>query len=504
MRGRAVHWEVLRLSRRPYICLLVLPLLCLVAISGHAANIYVNISHPSASDSNPGTLNLPLRSIQRGIDISNAGDTVIVKSGVYTGGVVLNKSIVLKGDPGARMYPSTPGSGTGVRIAANNCTVQGLHIENFNMAIASYNSPRSNVRVLGNHTVKSQFSCWIDGTDWLIEGNEFERAYWWEGFGDCDYTRMFGRGHVFRRNYIHGSIIPTDLAPAVGSDYAHLDAIQWFGNSGNGEVFQDILIERNFITDIVQGFYISNPDSPEDIANVTIRDNVIWGQFNPMAGQLSNRPVWGILFGSGNGFYPATNVRVEHNLLYNVITCWAGTGGFSGVVERNIFANPSGYSAAYFTGGGSTAGIGGAGDWAYQVYDSGDYWNPLNIEGNPQMKNVNSPLGPDGRPFTPDDGWLPTTSMAKSYGPRMVLDTDQDLLNDDDEINIYGTDPNVRDTDGDGVIDGIEVELGTDPLDNLDFPLLSVDGRAPLAILGFMLVLTATCVFLRRIDRPRA
>ena len=44
------------------------------------------------------------------------------------------------------------------------------------------------------------------------------------------------------------------------------------------------------------------------------------------------------------------------------------------------------------------------------------------------------------------------------------LDTDGDGLLDDDEVNVYGTDPNNPDTDGDGLQDGDEVLVqGTDP-----------------------------------------
>jgi hypothetical protein len=40
-----------------------------------------------------------------------------------------------------------------------------------------------------------------------------------------------------------------------------------------------------------------------------------------------------------------------------------------------------------------------------------------------------------------------------------------DGLYDDDEKAVYGTTPDVFDTDGDGPGDGEEVYLGTDPLD---------------------------------------
>jgi hypothetical protein len=46
----------------------------------------------------------------------------------------------------------------------------------------------------------------------------------------------------------------------------------------------------------------------------------------------------------------------------------------------------------------------------------------------------------------------------------LTNDSDDDGLLDDDEINMYGTDPKNEDTDGDGIGDGDEVTFGTDPL----------------------------------------
>lgn len=45
-------------------------------------------------------------------------------------------------------------------------------------------------------------------------------------------------------------------------------------------------------------------------------------------------------------------------------------------------------------------------------------------------------------------------------------DRDGDGLFDDDEVEVYGTNPDVYDTDGDNVGDGEEVYVGTDPLTN--------------------------------------
>lgn len=70
------------------------------------------------------------------------------------------------------------------------------------------------------------------------------------------------------------------------------------------------------------------------------------------------------------------------------------------------------------------------------------------------------PFSPAGLPGA--DGDLAFELLAAGGGP---VDTDGDGLTDDDEINLYGTNPLNADTDGDGLNDGVEVnEHFTDPL----------------------------------------
>ncbi|VAW54707.1 hypothetical protein MNBD_GAMMA05-1297 [hydrothermal vent metagenome] len=63
------------------------------------------------------------------------------------------------------------------------------------------------------------------------------------------------------------------------------------------------------------------------------------------------------------------------------------------------------------------------------------------------------------------------------------LDSDGDGLGDYDEINIYLTNPNLADTDGDFISDGVEINNGvdpSDPLDPLDWPNFADGDLAPL------------------------
>ncbi len=60
-------------------------------------------------------------------------------------------------------------------------------------------------------------------------------------------------------------------------------------------------------------------------------------------------------------------------------------------------------------------------------------------------------------------------ALAGLFSPRLAhaalqADRDGDGLFDDDETGVYGTNPDLFDTDGDGSGDGEEVYLGTDPL----------------------------------------
>ena len=61
-----------------------------------------------------------------------------------------------------------------------------------------------------------------------------------------------------------------------------------------------------------------------------------------------------------------------------------------------------------------------------------------------------------------DDGLTDGEEIALGTDP-FNPDTDGDGLTDGDEVNVYGTDPLNPDTDSDGLNDGDEIALGTDP-----------------------------------------
>ena len=62
-----------------------------------------------------------------------------------------------------------------------------------------------------------------------------------------------------------------------------------------------------------------------------------------------------------------------------------------------------------------------------------------------------------------NDGLYEDEEIALGTDPNDP-DSDDDGLNDGDEVNIHGTDPLDENTDGDCFDDGVEIEQGTDPL----------------------------------------
>ncbi len=84
-------------------------------------------------------------------------------------------------------------------------------------------------------------------------------------------------------------------------------------------------------------------------------------------------------------------------------------------------------------------------------------WIPSNKSGE-RFYNLSWPIVGD----FPQDGLTIKYSIGTCTDPTKT-DTDDDGLSDSDETLLYNTNARVADTDGDGIPDGIEVSIGTDP-----------------------------------------
>ncbi|HXK21169.1 MAG TPA: MarR family transcriptional regulator, partial [Myxococcota bacterium] len=97
------------------------------------------------------------------------------------------------------------------------------------------------------------------------------------------------------------------------------------------------------------------------------------------------------------------------------------------------------------------------------------------------------------------DGLTDSNEAALGTNPD-IADTDGDGLADGAEVHTHGTNPLVFDTDGDGFGDGDEVAAGSDPLNPASFPH-SVPVVGPLALGALAALLLASGALARRGDR---
>ncbi|WP_123024978.1 hypothetical protein [Mycolicibacterium stellerae] len=95
--------------------------------------------------------------------------------------------------------------------------------------------------------------------------------------------------------------------------------------------------------------------------------------------------------------------------------------------------------------------------------DPNSYAIDVDKDGYPDFYELDKGSNPDDPNSRPPDPVVDTPAAGTGTGGQRP-DTDGDGLFDDDEKNVYRTNPQVADTDGDGGSDGAEVYESTNPL----------------------------------------
>ncbi len=170
----------------------------------------------------------PVKSIKRAIELSEDGDTVVVRGGVYREGtLIVNKSIKLLGEGN----PVIDGEGRYevIRITADNVVVKGLTI---------VNSGRSEVEDIAGIKVEGAKNC-------VIEGNKLKNNFWAIYLANARNCRVVN-------NWIKGPFIVGEVASGNGIHIWHAKSILVKGNYITGhrdgiyfEFVEDSLIEGN-------------------------------------------------------------------------------------------------------------------------------------------------------------------------------------------------------------------------------------------------------------------
>ncbi len=228
---------------RSLISLSVLALSLFLTATGqsHAATYYVDISHPQASDSNPGTEVLPWKTLYRAADPQGteivAGDTVLVKDGNYdaSGGTWTTPAIrpANAGEPGNpitfKVYPGHQAIlTTGADQSAIGSNRDYVVIDGFTIAQAQ----EKGITVFGTgaHRIKGV----------VIQNNTIHNVKG-PGGNNTEAIRIeHATGVIARKNLIFDVHNTNDNQNATGFKFFHTD---------------NLLIENNEISDVIQGIF---------------------------------------------------------------------------------------------------------------------------------------------------------------------------------------------------------------------------------------------------------
>jgi hypothetical protein len=295
----------------------VIPLLSLwaaSAIGGAKAAIYVvDQAAPGAADTNPGTEEAPLRTVQRAADLVEPGDTIFVMAGDYkerikitTSGeegqpIILQamprRSVVVDGFDLQASYIHVVGfeitaekPATAIQLGGSHCQILDNAIHHMMVGVAGTTGqpdPNGNTRdystvthnrIAYNRVYHSQYGFILVGENWLVENNEVNRLFMYtpgNRYDDCDYSRFFGRGCIQRYNYYHGSI-------ASEIRVAHVDCLQTF--TVNGEIAHDVVFEHNTCFDFHQMCMVESAPHLGSVRHWSFRHNIISANSPAMRG----------------------------------------------------------------------------------------------------------------------------------------------------------------------------------------------------------------------------
>lgn len=409
----------MRMHRRhPYlVSLLVLGLLFVSSISSALDQIYY-VDNTSGGPS-LGTEADPFLTIQEATDQIGTRDTIIVIGATEASPRLyperVNFLITAAGVSGVTVTASprrsvltygfwTRRAGDGLTIEGFQMTIpdsvyndlgaqHGVDIDSDSVVVHDnyiYDTPRNGIfvtfanpyhsdgRITQNHLYRCGAGITIFGDNWLIEGNEVDRlVYHSAAGGDADYSRAFGSNITFRYNYFHGVLL-SEIGPS------HVDGFQTFAL--NGLELHGLVFDNNIVLDYGQGFYLEGVDGPGRISDITVRNNIFDG---------GN---YGAAFGVSLSWV-IPNIVVTHNVIANSVHGVFLANGATATVQNNIFydagTNLNGYTGFTVTGG-------------YNLFTT-EGWNDQLVSTDvayvdPLFVNPDNWVGPDGIPFTADDG----------------------------------------------------------------------------------------------------
>lgn len=329
----------------------------ITAFSVHAETYYVS---PVGSDENVGSKDAPWQNIQKGCDVLVAGDTLVMRDGVYritseirpaNSGTsdrwityyvlpgekaVVDAENFVDGD-GEGTYPSRLGLGSFYIQEKSYIRVIGLHVRNSGSAGFIVRGPSQHVELIDCKTDRSFNSgigiwyadqvkvlrCEVTRANepgMRVEGQPFGREAPHEAISVCGATNFeiaynhvhqcFKEGIDVKEVSAHGVVHHNHIhdLPRQG---LYVDA--WFG------LLENVTFHSNVVHDCEWGFAISVEGKDSDLKDIDFHNNLLF----------DNRAS-GIIFGVWGHNRMRSGIRIFNNTIYNNGSPghWAGvTGG---------------------------------------------------------------------------------------------------------------------------------------------------------------------------------
>lgn len=347
-----------------------------------AANAYyVDVDHPNASDSNPGTEDLPWESIDHAAGTLEAGEIVYIKEGIYLGDVDVENSgtrgneIVFSAYPGDERKAVIYDGMFSIR-GESHIKVLGLKVEKSDHRGFYVEGPEDpdgppseNITFANNHTYdtySSAFSVWgrpyekdpgnfVNVRDLVIENNLIEKAN--NGGHNENITLAMGvvNAHV-RYNEITTGGDPSnggegiDFKDGVRDSYIYGNLIHGLNRRGiyvdggrtEGGFANNIHIYGNIVYNDPSSAIMVSSEGVGDVDGVYIYNNVVVGAgqngigvYDHPRGRgistvkniaiFNNTVVDGGRDGSGWGNIGTNHPEAENMLIRNNVT-WGGNG----------------------------------------------------------------------------------------------------------------------------------------------------------------------------------
>lgn len=216
--------------------------------TARAATYYVDAGHAQAADTNDGSEPAPWRTMQHAVDRAQAGDTVIVRAGVYDERVTVRNAGAEGRLLTLRAEPARAARTKGFAVEADFVAIEGFEITDTEHGIFAGEAHRNNARkggrfvnnyihditgtaiTTGEHAVvrdnlaRNVGRGFFVNSGTLVEGNEVDTlvAPLVEKDGGrwpkkTQYAFFAGEDIVFRGNYFHGS--PMEQMHKWGVDF---------------------------------------------------------------------------------------------------------------------------------------------------------------------------------------------------------------------------------------------------------------------------------------------